>query len=408
MLPRTVQTFLSAHRTRLTIFALSTKLETSYNCPSRRRRLGRAPHYQTGFHHVASRTHNRAMGDKIEVLVHGLGAIGAFYAFILQRCKNVRLSVVARSNYEVVKATGMLVKSENHGEHHFHPAATVKTPGEAGHAFDFIVCCNKATSLDYTAEQFAPVVDQDRTTIVLMQNGVGNEDPFHKRFPKCSILSGVVSCTCPLIYCTLLTEGAQVWIGGSQESPGVVRQHLAEGTEIGLFSHLETSPARQQGDLDRFTALLAEGGTPFDVRAEIQTSRWKKVVWNAAWNSLTALSAVDAQGWLTSSDYALKTTRRLMEEAIHVAQAIGVPGVEEALIDELIPKMQALKGPVYTSMYYDTKAGRAMEVEVILGTIVEKAREQGVPVPTVETLYALLLAVDQRMERERETAETTK
>ena len=133
------------------------------------------------------------MGHKIEVLLHGLGAIGAFYAFILQRCKNVRLSVTARSNYDAVKANGLLMKSDNHGEHRFCPAATLKTPEEAGHSFDFIVCANKATDLHFTAKQLGPVVDQDRTTIVLMQNGVGNEDPFHKRFPKCTILSGVVS-----------------------------------------------------------------------------------------------------------------------------------------------------------------------------------------------------------------------
>ena len=142
----------------------------------------------------SSRGHARStMEGQIEVLLHGMGAIGAFYAFILQRCKNVRLSVTARSNYEAIKANGLLMKSENHGEHRFHPAATLKTPAEAGHAFDFVVCANKATNLALTAEQLAPVVDQDRTTIVLMQNGVGNEDPFHSRFPKCPILSGVVS-----------------------------------------------------------------------------------------------------------------------------------------------------------------------------------------------------------------------
>lgn len=133
------------------------------------------------------------MSDRIEVLLHGLGAIGSFYAFILQRSDNVRLSVVARSNYEAVKANGLLMKSENHGEHLFRPAAVLKSPEEAGHAFDFIVCANKATNLNLTAQQLAPVVDQERTTIVLMQNGVGNEDPFHEKFPKCSILSGVVS-----------------------------------------------------------------------------------------------------------------------------------------------------------------------------------------------------------------------
>ena len=194
----------------------------------------------------------------------------------------------------------------------------------------------------------------------------------------------------------------QVWVGGSQDSPGVVKQHISEATEIGIFANSKIPLTRQQRSLDVLTSLLSEGGTPFDVRDNIQTFRWKKVIWNAAWNSLTALSGVDAQAWLDSSDFSLETTRRLMTEAIQVAKAMGVPDIQDSLVDELIPKMRGLKGPVFTSMYYDTKAGRAMEVEVILGTIVKKGREHGVPVPTVETLYALLLAVDQRIERERE------
>ena len=147
--------------------------------------------------HTFNRQHSTkaAMPDQIEVLLHGLGAIGSFYAFILQRCKHVRLSVTARSNYEAVRANGLLMKSDNHGEHRFYPAATLKAPSEAGHAFDFIVCTSKATDLGETAEQLAAVVDEDRTTIVLLQNGVGNEDPFRARFPRCPILSGVVSHT---------------------------------------------------------------------------------------------------------------------------------------------------------------------------------------------------------------------
>ncbi|KAK9652176.1 hypothetical protein HCH54_002140 [Aspergillus fumigatus] len=40
--------------------------------------------------------------EKINILLYGLGAIGSFYAFILHRTNRVRLTVVARSNYEAV------------------------------------------------------------------------------------------------------------------------------------------------------------------------------------------------------------------------------------------------------------------------------------------------------------------
>jgi hypothetical protein len=68
-----------------------------------------------------------------------------------------------------------------------------KTPAEASTTkFDYIVCTNKAINLDGTISLLEPVIDQDKTTVVIIQNGVGNEDPFRKRFPALSIISCVV------------------------------------------------------------------------------------------------------------------------------------------------------------------------------------------------------------------------
>jgi ketopantoate reductase len=67
------------------------------------------------------------------------------------------------------------------------------TPVDAAGHYDFVVCVHKAINQDAIAKSLAPVID-DTTTIVLIQNGVGNEDPFRAQFPNCSILSCVV---CP-------------------------------------------------------------------------------------------------------------------------------------------------------------------------------------------------------------------
>ena len=94
-------------------------------------------------------------------------------------------------------------------------------------------------------------------------------------------------------------------------------------------------------------------------------------------------------------------TRRLMSEAIDVAKASGVPGIEYDLIDELLTRINSMPG-IYASMFHDSVNSRAMEVEVILGTPVRKGRELGVSTPTLDILYALLKGVDKRMERERQ------
>lgn len=133
------------------------------------------------------------MGETVDVLLYGLGAIGSFYAFILQKNPRVRLSVCARSNYEVVKNNGVTIRSKTHGEHTFRPVKVLRTPEEAQQTYDYVVCVHKAVNTDSVLKQLVPVVDEN-TTIALMQNGVGNEDPFRKAFPKSTIVSGVVSC----------------------------------------------------------------------------------------------------------------------------------------------------------------------------------------------------------------------
>ena len=131
------------------------------------------------------------MSETVDVLLYGLGAIGSFYAFILQQNPRVRLSVCARSNYEAVKNNGVTIRSKHHGEHNFRPVKVLSSPEEAQQTYDYVVCVHKAVNTDAVLKQLVPVIGEN-TTIGLMQNGVGNEDPFRKAFPKCTIVSGVV------------------------------------------------------------------------------------------------------------------------------------------------------------------------------------------------------------------------
>ncbi|KIW87385.1 uncharacterized protein Z519_12021 [Cladophialophora bantiana CBS 173.52] len=317
------------------------------------------------------------MAQEIKVMLYGLGAIGSFYAFILNRTKRVRLTVVARSNYEVVKKDGLHIISMNHGDHIVHPAKVVRTPAEAGETYDYIVCTNKAIDQASTAKQLAPAVDESKTCIVPIQNGVGNEDPFREAFPKCVILSCVT------------------WVGANQNTPGIVNHWKSENTQIGIFRNEALDAAFERARLNEFTSLLREGQTPFSVEDNVQIQRWEKVVWNVAWNSLTTLTMLDTHSWLKSSPDAMPMTRNLMREVIDVARKCNVP-LKYELIDELIGKILEMQ-PIGSSMQTDCKMGRPMEVDVILGTAVRKGRELGVPIPILEVLHTLLLAVNSRM-----------
>ena len=316
------------------------------------------------------------MSDTINILLYGLGAIGSFYAFILSRAKKVRLTVVARSNFDAVRANGILIKSQNHGEHRIHPDV-VRSPDEAHAQFDYIVCAHKALDQAAVPMQLVTAVAEAKTTIVLIQNGVGIEEPFHKAFAKCAIISCVA------------------WTGATQTSPGVVESTKSEDIQIGLFPNSSLDATSERQKLDTFASLLRDGGTSFRVEDHIQVHRWSKVVWNAAWNSLTTLTMLDTQSWLSSSSGSEPMTRRLMREVIDVAKAIDVP-LQYELIDQLLKKIRAMPG-IGSSMLTDCKNGRKMEVDVIFGVPVRKGRELGVPVPILETLYTILQGVNSRL-----------
>lgn len=159
-----------------------------------------------------------------------------------------------------------------------------------------------------------------------------------------------------------------------------------------LYPHPYIPKDIEQKRLDTFAALLKEGKTVFTVSPDIQLERWEKVVWNSAWNAITALTLTDTQTWLHSSPSAIDMTRKLMTDVLSVGKASGVP-LDDGLVDRLIQKVLSLPG-LGSSMQVDRKMGRPMEVEVILGVPAKKARELGLEVPTLEMVYALVKAVD--------------
>ncbi|QGI86818.1 hypothetical protein CEK25_013547 [Fusarium fujikuroi] len=302
--------------------------------------------------------------------------IGSFYAFILSRSEHVHLTVVARSNFEAVSANGISIDSQNHGKHRVKPHKVFRTVAEAGQKFDFIICTNKAVDQLSTAGDIAPGVGDD-TSIVIIQNGVGNEDAFREKFPSVTIISCVT------------------WVGARQPEPGFINHTTSEDMQVGLYPNKAGDASRDAQHLSQFESLLSIGKTIFQIVPNIQVQRWEKVVWNAAWNSLTALTLVDTHAWLSSSDLSTPMTRKLMKEVIDVANALGVP-LEYGLIDRLLDKILAMP-PIGSSMRTDYENGKPMEVEVILGYPVKKGRELGIDVATIETLYTILLAINKRL-----------
>lgn len=216
------------------------------------------------------------------------------------------------------------------------------------------------------------------TTFVVIQNGVGNEEYFQHEYPDNTVLSCVI------------------WVHSIQVSPNVVNHMKNEFTELGLHKNAKIAEQLETSRLQSFYDLLIAGGTHVKIVDDIQVKRWEKVVWNIAWNPITMLTMIDTKEWL-SRPGAVSVTRRLFREAIDVGRASGV-ALRYELIDELMERINGMPG-ISASMATDCREGRPLELDVILGTPIRKARESNLDVPTLSTLFALTEAVHGRLSK---------
>jgi len=315
-------------------------------------------------------------------LIFGLGGIGSFYGSLVHRSGKARLSAVARSNYEIVKEKGILIKSPLLGDSHlqFDEVYSTSNPdSQLGSQlrFDFVIVSTKAlpNATPTLPTLLEPFVTPNLTTIVLIQNGVGIEDQVAERWPENIIITCVA------------------WASATQVESGVIEHKDNAAITLGLFENNIVATEVAQKRLNTFSNLLASGGGEVEVSDDMQTERWKKVVWNSAWNPLTTLSDLDTYAYLTSSPSAPTTARAVMHEVITVAQALGL-SVPITLIDVLMDRTAGKR--INSSMQFDCQNRRPMEIEVILGTPLRKAKEHGIAVPVLETLYALLTAIDKK------------
>lgn len=129
-----------------------------------------------------------------------------------------------------------------------------------------VLCANKALldAKPSLAEQLKPVIGP-KTAIVLLQNGVGAEDPLHEAFPNNTIISAVV------------------WTGARSLATGVVEQFNTEGLTIGVDWNPKLDKAGEQAKLDALVRILKAGKGDCNVVEDIQSERWIKVIWSVCY-----------------------------------------------------------------------------------------------------------------------------
>lgn len=301
------------------------------------------------------------MSDVPRIVIVGAGAIGAFYGAILQRA-GARVAVVLRSDVDIVRERGFVIDSPL-GDLSYVPddVHDVDAPGVPG--ADYVICCVKVLPDIDRAALIAPWLGPT-SSIALIENGIDIEPAVASALPEHPLIS------------------ALAFIAVSRSGPGEIVHRAYGRLTLGAWPSGIGTEAR------RLAALFKAGGVDVKPSASIVRERWAKSLWNTPLNPISVLADGTDTVTLLDTPGGEALARAAMAEVMAVAAADGHALPEDA-VERNIAATRRM--PAYrNSMALDYRAGRALEIEAILGNVVAKAETLGVAVPRLHTLATLI------------------
>ncbi len=301
------------------------------------------------------------LGMRIAVI--GSGAVGCFYGARLARCgHDVRF--LMRRDLAAVRQRGLSIRSPQGGFHL--QAAAFGDSAEIG-PVDLVLCALKATALDVAEGLILPCVGP-ATRILVMINGFNIEERFAGWFGRERIFGGLA------------------FVCINRGEPGIVN-HIDYGRV--MFGHLlDDLPLARE-----VAGLFAEAGIETIVAPSLRQARWEKLMWNIPFSTVAVSAGGVTTREIMNDENLRRLTIRLIVETGTAGNADGcridVDGLTRKMIDDT-----GSMGPYRPSMLIDYQTKQPLEVEAILGEPVRRARELNVPVPTIETQYALVSFLD--------------
>ena len=319
----------------------------------------------------------------MKIAIVGAGAIGAFLGAKLALSGEDVYLIARGPHLRAMQADGVRVRSPE-GDFEAHPTAT--DDYESIGPVDFVFLTVKAHSLTGIAPNLAPLLGPD-TAVVSAQNGIpwwyfmGHGGPFDGESIESVDPGGVIAGAIDqsrIIGCVIYPSTAIV-------EPGVI-EHI-EGNRFSLGELDGSSSDRCK----RLAGAFIAAGLRAPIRGHIRHDMWIKLLGNVVFNPMSALTGATLVEMVTHPETSA-TVRAVMTEADEVAQGLGVrlPFTVEQWM-EGARKVGAHK----TSMLQDLEAGRPMELESVVGVVIELGEKLGLPMPLTRTLYSCARLLEQ-------------
>jgi 2-dehydropantoate 2-reductase len=311
----------------------------------------------------------------MKFLIAGAGAIGAYIGSRMAQA-GLDVTLFARGPHlRAMQERGVQVKSS---EGDFVARPSIASSLEEVGPVDVVFLGVKAHGLPALAPQLKPVLGPE-TTVVSTQNGIpwwyfqgfgGEWDGLRlERVDPGGAISSAIQARQVI--------GSIVYFSTEITAPGVV-QHI-EGNRISLGE-----PDGSRSDRSRqIAAALIASGLRAPVTTRLRHEIWVKVLGNASFNPLSALTrATLAQ--MVRDPGVCSVIRNIMEEVEGVSRKLGME--LPVSIDQRIAGAEKV-GEHKTSMLQDLEAGRPIELEALVGAVVELGERVGLPMTCTRMVY---------------------
>ena len=327
----------------------------------------------------------------MKIAVIGAGAIGGLVGVKLALAGEDVTFIVRGANLDAIRNNGVtLIAADGQQEVARNVSAT--NDYAAAGPQDIVILAMKAHQVEAVAND-VPKLFGPETVVVTMQNGIpywyfhkhgGNLEGtrVHSVDP-----SGIVSANIP----AQRVIGCVVYPASELLAPGVVKHIEGDRFPVG---ELDGSSSER---LSRVSACMTQAGFKAPMLDNIRAEIWLKLWGNMTFNPISSLShstLVDICQYPPTRELAAA----MMREAQAVAHKLGIEF--RVSLEKRIAGAEKV-GKHKTSMLQDVEAGRAPEIDALVGAVVELARLTDTPSPHIDTVYSLVKLLARTMDEQR-------
>ncbi|MEY3271155.1 MAG: hypothetical protein RLZZ341_56 [Pseudomonadota bacterium] len=314
----------------------------------------------------------------MRLTIVGAGAIGGYLGTRLALAGEDVTFIARRRNLEAINAEGFRLVLEDGTQEHARNVRAVERMADAGPQ-DVVLLTLKAHQLREVVAELPALYGPD-TVVVSMVNGVpwwyfhALGGPNEGRAVTRVDPDGAIARAIP----PERVIGSVVYPAAELVAPGLVK--LVEGNR---FTVGEPSNERTPR-VEALSQALMKAGFKAPVSRDIRSELWIKLWGNLSFNPISALTHATLEGICRFAP-TRELARRMMAEGQAVAEALGVRF--KITLEQRLAGAEAV-GAHKTSMLQDVEAGRALELEALVGAVIELGQIAGVATPTIEAVYA--------------------